>query len=270
MRRIYTIPPNVHLRMLDVFLTADGLVALLTLTVLEIVLGIDNIIFISILVGKLPQGQQGRARTIGLALALILRIVFLGAGTWIAGLVEPLFSVGPYLAMDAAFGVTGRDLIMLSGGLFLLAKATTELYSKLEGGTEGHEQGGPSTSFAWLLVQIVLLDIVFSIDSVITAVGLTEHLAIMVVAVIVAVGVMMASAGSISAFIHQHPSVKVLALAFLLMIGMVLLLEGLHVHIPKGYVYFAMAFSVLVEMINLRVRTKKAQPVELRSPTYGE
>lgn len=256
--------------MLDVFVTTDGLVALLTLTVLEIVLGIDNIIFISILVGKLPQSQQGKARTIGLGLALVLRIVFLGAATWIAGLVDPLFEVGPYLAMDAAFGVTGRDVIMLSGGLFLLAKATTELYSKLEGGTDGQQSSGSTQGFAWLLLQIVLLDIVFSIDSVITAVGLTPHLPIMIVAVVVAVGVMMVSAGSISAFIHRHPSVKVLALAFLLMIGMVLLLEGLHVHIPKGYVYFAMAFSVLVEMINLRVRTKKAEPVELRSPSYGE
>lgn len=256
--------------MLDVFFTADGLVALLTLTVLEIVLGIDNIIFISILVGKLPPSQQGKARTIGLGLALVLRIVFLGAATWIANLVDPLFEVGPYLAMDAAFGVTGRDLIMLSGGLFLLAKATTELYSKLEGAAEEHQQSGSSKGFTLLLLQIVLLDIVFSIDSVITAVGLTQHLPIMVVAVVVAVGVMMASAGSISSFIHRHPSVKVLALAFLLMIGMVLLLEGLHVHIPKGYVYFAMAFSVLVEMINLRVRTKKAEPVELRSPSYGE
>lgn len=258
------------LYMLDVFLTADGLVALLTLTVLEIVLGIDNIIFISILVGKIPAEQQGRARTIGLALALVLRIVFLGAASWIAELVDPLFTVGPYLAMTEPFGVTGRDLIMLSGGLFLLAKATTELYSKLEGETEEEHKGTATNRFAWLLVQIVLLDIVFSIDSVITAVGLTQHLPIMIVAVVVAVGVMMASASSISGFIHRHPSIKVLALAFLLMIGMVLFLEGMHVHIPKGYVYFAMAFSVLVEMLNLRLRSKRAKPVELRVPEYHE
>jgi len=256
---------------MEVFLTADGIVALLTLTILEIVLGIDNIIFISILVGKLPEKDQGRARTIGLSLALILRIAFLAAATWIAGLTQPLFEVGPYLAMDAAFGVSGRDLIMLSGGLFLLAKATTELYSKLEGAEEAQGNGTARRAFGLLIVQIILLDIVFSIDSVITAVGLTQHLPVMIVAVVVAVGVMMASAGGISRFIHRHPSVKILALAFLLMIGMVLLLEGLHTHIPKGYVYFAMAFSVAVEALNMRLRAKKeAAPVELRTPEYRD
>ncbi len=258
---------------MDVFLTADGLVALLTLTVLEIVLGIDNIIFISILVGKLPEKDQGRARTIGLSLALILRILFLAAAAWIAGLVEPLFSFGPWLAMEAPFGVTGRDLIMFSGGLFLLAKATTELYSKLEGAEEEPDsEKAARRAFGWLVVQIIVLDIVFSIDSVITAVGLTQDLPIMIVAVVVAVGVMMASAGSISRFIHRHPSVKILALAFLLMVGMVLVLEGFHVHIPKGYVYFSMAFSVMVEAFNLRFRAKRkgTKPVELRTPEYRD
>ena len=258
---------------MEVFLTADGLVALLTLTVLEIVLGIDNIIFISILVGKLPEKEQGRARTIGLSLALILRILFLAGAAWIAGLVDPLFTISPILAMDEPFGVTGRDLIMFSGGLFLLAKATTELYSKLDGAEEEPDSDKAARrAFGWLIVQIIVLDFVFSIDSVITAVGLTQDFQIMAVAVVVAVGVMMASAGSISRFIHRHPSVKILALAFLLMVGMVLVLEGFHVHIPKGYVYFSMAFSVMVEAFNLRFRAKRkgTKPVELRTPEYRD
>ena len=254
---------------MEFLLTSEGIIALLTLTTLEIVLGIDNIIFVSILVGKLPEHQQGRARTLGLALALVLRLVFLAGATWIAGLTTPLFIFEPILFMREAFGVTGRDLIMLSGGLFLLAKATTELYTKLEGaGEEGHSDSASKQqkrAFGWLIVQIILLDIVFSIDSVITAVGLTTSFAVMAIAVTVAVGVMMLSAGGISRFIHAHPSVKILALAFLLMIGMVLLLEGMHVHIPKGYVYFAMAFSVLVEVMNMRLR-RKVKPVELRTP----
>lgn len=259
---------------MEYLLTAEGAVALLTLTVLEIVLGIDNIIFISILVGKLPEKLQSRARMIGLSLALIFRIVFLAAASWIAGLVEPLVTIPQFVAMDQPFDLSGRDLIMLGGGLFLLGKATTELYTKLE----GDEASGDETSskvrrqFGWLIVQIILLDLVFSIDSVITAVGLTNNLPVMVIAVVVAMVVMMISAGRVSAFIHQHPSVKILALSFLLMVGMLLVVEGFHVHIPKGYVYFAMAFSVLVEALNLKLRKKgtKTAPVELRSPEYKE
>jgi predicted tellurium resistance membrane protein TerC len=249
-------------------LTPEGLVALVTLTVLEIVLGIDNIIFISILVGRLPEADQKRARSIGLSLALILRVVFLFGATWVAQATKPWFTIGPFLGMSEAFGVSGRDIIMVAGGLFLLAKATTELHSKLEGGEETASAGNKA-SFGTMIVQIIVLDLVFSIDSVITAIGLSQELLIMVIAVVVAVIVMQVSAGSISRFIHKHPTVKVLALAFLLMIGMLLVVEALHVHVPKGYVYFAMAFSVGVEMLNIRIRARAAKPpVELRQPNY--
>lgn len=248
-------------------LTPEGLVALLTLTVLEIVLGIDNLIFVSILAGKLPADQQQRARTIGLSLAMILRVAFLFAASWVAQATVPLFEIGPFLGMTSSFGVTGRDLIMAAGGLFLLAKATTELHGKLEG-EEHTTASGKAKAFNAVIVQIILLDLVFSIDSVITAIGLAQDLTIMVIAVITAVIVMQLSAASISGFIHRHPTVKVLALAFLLMIGMLLVVEAFHVHVPKGYVYFAMAFSVGVELLNIRIRAKATAPVELRTPTY--
>ncbi|MBU3740687.1 MAG: TerC family protein [Candidatus Kapabacteria bacterium] len=247
--------------------SAEGLIALVTLTVLEIVLGIDNLIFVSILAGKLPADQQQRARTIGLSLAMILRVAFLFAATWIAQATVPLFEIGPFAGMTEAFGVTGRDLIMAAGGLFLLAKATTELHGKLEG-SEHETSSGKAISYSAVIVQIILLDLVFSIDSVITAIGLAQDLTIMVIAVVVAVVVMQASAATISGFIHRHPTIKVLALAFLLMIGMLLTVEALHVHVPKGYVYFAMAFSVGVELLNIRIRARAARPVELRSPGY--
>jgi predicted tellurium resistance membrane protein TerC len=254
---------------MEILFTGEGIIALLTLTILEIVLGIDNIIFISILVGKLPASEQQRARLIGLSLALILRLVFLFFAVWIASLTMPLFTVSPILLMQEPFGVSGRDLIMFGGGMFLLAKATTELYNKLEGPEESHEGGKQARrNFAMLILQIILLDIVFSIDSVITAVGLTQNFPIMAIAVIVAVAVMMLSAKGISDFIEKHPSIKILALAFLLMVGMLLVIDGFHVHVPKGYVYFAMAFSVLVEMLNLRFRTKKGKAVELRKPEF--
>jgi predicted tellurium resistance membrane protein TerC len=232
-----------------------GWIALITLTVLEIVLGVDNIIFISILSGKLPQRQQDRARRIGLLLAMLMRVALLFSIAWVARLKEPLFAVFGH-------GVSGRDLVLILGGLFLLAKSTHEIHENLEG--EGaHGEARAVASFAAVLVQIMLLDIVFSLDSVITAIGMADQLSVMILAVMIAVGVMMVAAGSISRFVERHPTVKMLALSFLLLIGMSLILDGVGQHVPKGYIYFAMGFSVFVEMINLRVR-KKAEPVELR------
>jgi predicted tellurium resistance membrane protein TerC len=235
----------------------ESWIALLTLTVLEIVLGIDNIIFISILAGKLPQEQQAKARTVGLALAMFIRIALLASLAWIARLTDPLFTV-----MNQE--ISGRDLILLIGGVFLLFKATREIHDRLEG-DEGHASAKVRASFSSVLVQILLLDIVFSLDSVITAVGMAEELAIMIIAVVIAVAVMMVSAGPISGFVARHPTVKMLALSFLLLIGMSLVAEGLDQHIPKGYIYFAMGFSVLVETLNLRSKSKQG-PVQLHEP----
>jgi predicted tellurium resistance membrane protein TerC len=233
-------------------------VAFATLTALEIVLGIDNVIFISILAGKLPREQQGRARRIGLALAMLMRIALLFSLTWIIRLTQPLFTV---LGQE----ISGRDLVLIIGGLFLLAKSTHEIHDRLEG-----EEGAASTrvapSLGSVLIQIMLLDIVFSLDSVITAVGMVEELGVMVTAVVVAVGFMMLFARPISEFVDRHPTVKMLALSFLLLIGVALIAEGLDQHIPKGYIYFAMAFSVGVEMLNLRVRRAGAKAVKLRQP----
>lgn len=244
---------------MEFLFSPEGLIAVLTLTILEIVLGIDNVIFVSILVGRLPEHEQPKARFIGLGLALVLRLVFLAAAAWIAGLTAALFHVGPIPLLGIEQGVSGRDLIMLGGGLFLMAKATTELYEKVEAPehtSKPKSNGNGGRDFAWLLSQIVILDVVFSIDSVITAIGLTKDYTVMAVAVIISVGVMMWTSGSISQFIEKHPSLKILALAFLIMIGMVLLAEGLEMHIPKGYVYFAMAFSIGVEALNIRLRRK--------------
>jgi predicted tellurium resistance membrane protein TerC len=234
--------------------SAEGWIALLTLTVLEIVLGIDNIVFISILAGKLRAEEREKARKVGLGLAMFIRIALLLSITWVMGLTAPIFS---------AFGweISGRDLILIVGGLFLLAKSTHEIHDKLEGADE-HGGVRVAASFVAVIVQILLLDIVFSLDSVITAVGMAEDVAVMVTAVIIAVAVMMVSAGPISEFVERHPTVKMLALSFLLLIGVSLIAEGLDQHIPKGYIYFAMAFSVFVEMINLRVRAKST-PVKL-------
>ena len=233
----------------------EGWIALLTLTVLEIVLGIDNIVFISILAGKLRKEERERARRWGLSLAMITRLGLLLAITWVMGLTAPLFTV---LSNE----ISGRDLILLAGGLFLIAKSTHEIHDKLEG-EEGEDSGRTAASFASVIFQILLLDIVFSLDSVITAVGMAEHVSIMMAAVIIAVIVMLVSSRSIGEFVERHPTVKMLALSFLLLIGVSLLGEGLDQHIPKGYIYFAMGFSVFVEMINLRVRAKSA-PVHLR------
>ena len=229
-------------------------IALFTLTVLEIVLGIDNIIFISILVGKLPERQQPRARRLGLFLAMFLRIGLLASIAWMAKLTAPFFTV-------LGQGISGRDLILLTGGVFLLFKATREIHDRLEGEDEGANARAVA-SFTAVIIQILLLDIVFSLDSVITAVGMADHLPVMIAAVVIAVGVMMFAAGPISNFVSRHPTIKMLALSFLLLIGMSLIAEGLGRHIPKGYIYFAMAFSVFVEMLNLRSR-KKSKPVKL-------
>jgi predicted tellurium resistance membrane protein TerC len=237
-------------------------IAFFTLTVLELVLGIDNIIFISILAGKLPRAQQARARTIGLGLAMLMRIALLFSISWIIRLTAPLFVV---LGQE----ISGRDLILLGGGLFLLAKSTYEIHERLEGAAGHASAANRKISFTNVIIQILLLDIVFSLDSVITAVGMTEHLGVMIAAVIVAVLGMMVFAGPIAEFVDRHPTVKMLALSFLLLIGFTLIAEGLDRHIPKGYIYFAMAFSVFVEMLNLKLRPKSAAPVKLHEPYAG-
>jgi predicted tellurium resistance membrane protein TerC len=232
-------------------------IALVTLTSLEIVLGIDNVVFISILAGKLPQSQQKRARTVGLAIAMGGRILLLLSISVIIKLTDPIFTL-----FDEA--LSGRDLILLGGGLFLLAKSTFEIHEKLEG-HEGHASARVAPSFAAVIAQIFVLDLVFSLDSVITAVGTADDVEVMIAAVVIAVGVMLLSSGVISAFVEQHPTVKILALSFLLLIGMSLVAESVDQHIPKGYIYFAMAFSVFVEMINLRVRSRAQPPIHLRA-----
>jgi len=242
--------------MMDWLMDPRAWVGLLTLTTLEVVLGIDNIVFISILVGKLPPAQQQRARTIGLTLAMGMRILLLLSLSWVIGLTEPLFSLFGH-------GVSGRDLVLLFGGLFLLGKATHEIHGALEGA--GHRRAAQGTaSFASILIQITLLDIVFSLDSVITAVGMVDQLVVMIAAVVIAVGLMMFAAGPVGRFVERHPTVKMLALSFLLLIGTMLIAEGFGQHIPKGYIYFAMAFSVFVEMLNLRMRKRSEPPVHLR------
>jgi predicted tellurium resistance membrane protein TerC len=238
--------------------SVDGWVALFTLSVLEIVLGIDNVVFVSILAGKLPSGERERARKLGMFLAMFIRILLLLAITWVMGLTATLFTM-------LGHGVTGRDLILIVGGLFLIAKSTHEIHLKLEGDDE-HAPGRKAASFAGVIAQILLLDIVFSLDSVITAVGMAEHVAVMIAAVVIAVAVMMLAARVVSDFVERHPTVKMLALSFLLLIGMSLIGEGWGQHIPKGYIYFAMGFSVFVEAINLRIRARQA-PVHLRQQT---
>lgn len=240
----------------------QALIALLTLTVLEIVLGIDNIIFISILAGKLPKEKQKSARLLGLALAMITRILLLFSISLIIKLTEPFFTV-------FGIGISGRDLILILGGIFLLAKSTMEIHSKLEGEEEHHNLRA-KVSFLGVLIQIMLLDIVFSLDSVITAIGMANDLVIMIIAVVIAVIFMMFFSGSISNFVENHPTIKILALSFLLLIGFTLVVEGLHQHIPKGYIYFAMAFSVFVEMLNLKMRKKKTEPIKLRKEIPGK
>ena len=236
--------------MFSALLTADGLIGLVTLTAMEIVLGIDNVVFLAILVGRLPADQQPLARRLGLSLALGIRIGLLLAITWIMGLTAPFFEV-------LGRGISGRDLILLGGGLFLIAKATWEIYDKVEA---GHEEAAADTArgaFMLVLIQILLIDIVFSLDSVITAVGMANDIAIMIIAMVLSMLVMLVSAGAVSDFVNRHPSVKILALSFLLLIGVMLVAEGAGSHVDKAYIYFAMAFSLLVEMLNLRYRKKR-------------
>jgi predicted tellurium resistance membrane protein TerC len=233
-----------------------------TLTVLEIVLGIDNVIFISILASKLPRSQQGKARYIGLGLAMIMRILLLFSLSWIIRLTAPLFEV---LGQE----ISGRDLVLLIGGLFLIGKATREIHERLEG-EEGEASARVAPSLRSVLIQIMLLDIVFSLDSVITAVGMVDQLGVMVAAVVVAVAFMMAFARPVSDFVERHPTVKMLALSFLILIGVSLVAESFDQHIPKGYIYFAMAFSVMVEVLNLKARKRKAEPVQLRHSYSSE
>jgi len=230
--------------------------ALVTLTTLEIVLGIDNVVFIAILAGKLPEAQQKKARTIGLALAMFSRIALLASIVWIMRLTAPLFSV---------FGneISGRDIILFIGGLFLLAKSTHEIHNKLEA-KEGESSARVAASFAGVITQIILLDLVFSLDSVITAVGMANEIGVMIAAVVIAVFFMMAFAGAISDFVNRHPTIKMLALSFLLLIGVTLIADAFDQHISKGYIYFAMAFSIFVEMLNLKMRSRMAAPVKLR------
>ena len=238
------------------FYDPQAWIALGTLTALEIVLGIDNIIFISILVSRLPEHQRQRGRLIGLAMAMGMRILLLLSLTWIMRLSQPLFAVFSH-------SFSGRDLILIGGGLFLLIKSTFEIHNSLEGETHGQAQGA-TASFFQVLVQITLLDIVFSLDSVITAVGLAQHLPVMILAIVIAVLVMMFSAKPIGDFVDGHPTIKILALSFLLLVGFTLVVEGMGLHIPKGYIYFAMAFSCLVEFLNLRMRRRQTEPVQLR------
>lgn len=236
-------------------LTVNNLISFLSLTLMEIVLGIDNIIFISILTARLPAHHQNKGRMIGLGLALIIRIILLFALSWLIGLNKAIFTV-----FD--FGVTGRDLILIGGGLFLIYKSTSEIHAKLEG-SEDHTKNVKLLTLQSAIFQIIMLDIVFSFDSILTAIGLVDEVYIMIAAVIIAMGVMIASARTISDFINRHPTLKMLALSFLLLIGVLLLVEGFHAHVPKGYIYFAIFFSLGVEVLNMRVR-KKAKPVDLK------
>ncbi len=254
--------------------TPEAWISLVTLTLLEIVLGIDNIIFISILSSKLPQHLQKKARQWGLGLAMITRVLLLLSLSWVMSLTSPLFNIGEWISVDSEewlskLAISGRDLILIVGGLFLIYKSTHEIHLKLEG--EEDETGTPKVhTFSGVLLQILLLDIVFSLDSVITAVGMADHVEIMIAAVVIAVLIMMVSANAISNFVNKHPTVKMLALSFLLLIGVSLLAEGLDQHIPKGYIYFAMAFSILVEMLNLKMRGKDRKPVALRDTPKEE
>ncbi len=246
---------------MEALLTTEGIVSLLTLTFLEIVLGIDNIVFISITAGRLPESDQGKARNIGILLALFARILLLLGVSWIIGLKHPLLTI-------ADFDLSVRDIILMAGGLFLLAKSTSEIHAKLEGEEEDAHRSNAITLRA-AIVQIILLDLVFSLDSILTAVGLVEHVIIIIIAIVLSLAVMLTFARRISEFINQHPAMKLLAISFLMMIGLVLVVEGLHVHVPKGYIYFSMAFALGIEILNMKIR-KKARQLEFHKPVQPE
>jgi predicted tellurium resistance membrane protein TerC len=251
---------------LEIFTQAESWISLVTLTLLEIVLGIDNIVFISILSDKLPAKQQAKGRRVGLAMAMITRVLLLLSISWVMTLTAPLFNLSHLLSITDAgwvekLAISGRDLILIIGGLFLIYKSTAEIHHKIEGEEEGSENVKPQ-GFIATIIQIMLLDIVFSLDSVITAVGMASHVEIMILAVVIAVGIMMWASNGVAAFVNKHPTVKMLALSFLLLIGVSLLAEAFEQHIPKGYIYFAMAFSMLVEMLNLKMRAKRAKTQE--------
>lgn len=248
---------------MELFLDPQAWAAFITLTLLEIVLGIDNIIFITILVGRVPASQRPRARTVGLALAMLTRIALLLSIVWVMRLTTPLFTV-------LGEAVSLRDLVLIAGGGFLLAKSTMEIHASLEGGVEEQRRAVGAATFALVVVQIMVLDIVFSLDSVITAVGLARDVPVMVAAIVAAVAVMMWAAGPVGDFVDRHPTIKMLALSFLILIGVSLFAEGLGFHIPKGYIYFAMAFSVAVEALNMRVRRRRGEPVKLRKTLADE
>lgn len=233
---------------MEQLLTTEGIVSLLTLTFLEIVLGIDNIVFISILSGKLPAAQQGRARTLGLGLALVARILLLLGVEWIIGLKSPLLTLGD-------FELSFRDLILIAGGLFLIGKSVSEIHAKLEG-EEEHQKASKAVTFGSVIVQVIMIDLVFSLDSILTAVGLVDSVMIIVIAIVISMIVMLVFSKSISNFIHKHPAMKILAISFLIMIGTLLVVEGLHVHVPRGYIYFSMAFALGVEILNMKIRKK--------------
>jgi predicted tellurium resistance membrane protein TerC len=233
-------------------LSAEGLVSLLTLTFLEIVLGIDNIVFISIVSGRLPLAQQGKARNVGIFLALLVRILLLMAINWIIGLRATIFTI-------QEFSLSYRDLILIIGGMFLLAKSTSEMHAKLEGTHD--DKDIKAVTFKSAIIQIVLLDLVFSLDSILTAVGLVENVVIIIIAIVISLGVMLIFSKKISRFINDHPTMKILAISFLLMIGMVLVIEGLHVHVPKGYIYFSMAFALGIEILNMKIRKRAVKKV---------
>jgi predicted tellurium resistance membrane protein TerC len=256
---------------MDIFLTTDGLVSLFTLTLMEIILGIDNIVFISIVAGKLPEAQQGRARNIGLLLALGFRIGLLLSISWIVSLTYTVFNpltmigLGEQVALVEHFDLSWRDLILIAGGIFLMTKTITEMHHKLEGEDESGEKNLKANSFWGVVSQIIVLDIVFSFDSILTAVGLSDHVEIMIAAVIISLSVMLVAAGPISNFINSRPTMKMLALSFLMLIGFMLVAEGFDQHVEKGYIYFAMAFAFGVEILNGRIRkTEGSDPVRLR------
>jgi predicted tellurium resistance membrane protein TerC len=247
---------------MEIFLKPETWLALLTLTFFEVVLGIDNIIFISIVSNRLPVEIRAKTRNFGLMLAMVVRILLLLTITWVMKFKDPLFTIPDTLIFQHEMPISGRDLILIFGGLFLIAKSTREINHEMEGEDETIEQGKGKVNVTGIIVQIILLDIIFSFDSILTAVGLTDMVIIMIIAVVLSIFIMMAFSGRISDFINKHPSMEVLALGFLILIGFMLFLEGLHYEIPKGYIYFAVAFSLLIEMVNIRVRTRRKKAKE--------